>query len=316
MKIAVTGSSGFVGSALVDRIRMAGISAVPVTRGVISPDILGSDACCGDYLDVPRLACLFEGCDVVIHLAARAHRISGKAVPQELSDFRSANVSSLISVAKASCRAGVRRLVFVSSIGVNGAVTYGRPFTEDDLPCPVEPYALTKLEAECALAEELSETSMDWVVLRPPLVYGPGCPGNLHRMIQLASSAAILPFGALHARRTLISIDNLIDVLLIAAHHPAVSRRTFVVADSQDIDVAGMLQAFLLGLGRGSWRLLPVPPFLIGFLLLLLGKKALWQKFSGELRVDASAFCRATGWVPAVRPQDGLRLAAASTRLS
>jgi len=314
MRIAVTGSSGFVGRALVSRIRMAGISVVSVTRCVKPPEILASDSYCGDYLDVSRLACLFQGCDVVIHLAARAHRISGKAVPQELSDFRSANVSSLISVAKASCIAGVRRLVFVSSIGVNGAVTSGRPFTEEDLPCPVEPYALTKLEAERALAEGLSETSMDWVILRPPLVYGPGCPGNLHRMILLASSAAILPFGALHARRTLISIDNLIDALLIAAHHPAVSRRTFVVADSQDIDVAGMLQVFLLGLGRGTWRLLPVPPFLIGFLLLLLGKKALWQKFSGELRVDSSAFQRATGWVPQVCPRDGLRNAAASLR--
>jgi nucleoside-diphosphate-sugar epimerase len=131
-------------------------------------------------------------------------------------------------------------------------------------------------------------------------------------MILLASSAAILPFGALHARRTLISIDNLIDALLIAACHTAVSRRTFVVADSRDIDVAGMLQAFLLGLERGTWRLLPVPPFLIGFLLLLLGKKALWQKFSGELRVDSSAFQRATGWVPRVCPRDGLRRAAAS----
>jgi len=125
-----------------------------------------------------------------------------------------------------------------------------------------------------------------------------------------------LPFGSIHSLRTLISIDNLIDALLIASNHPAVSRRIFVVADSEDIDVAGILKAFLLGLGRGTWRLLPIPPSLIGLLLNLLGKKALWHKFSGELRVDSSAFCRATGWVPAVRPQDGLRLAAASTRSS
>jgi len=103
--------------------------------------------------------------------------------------------------------------------------------------------------------------------------------------------------------------------LLIASHHPAVSRRVFVVADSEDIDVAGVLKAILLGLGRGAWRLLPISPSLIGFLLKLLGKKDLWKKFSGELRVDSSAFRRATGWVPAVRPQDGLRVAAYSARL-
>jgi nucleoside-diphosphate-sugar epimerase len=226
--------------------------------------------------------------------------------------YRRANLESLVSVARAASQAGVRRIVFVSSIGVNGSSTYGTPFTEADKPLPSEPYAITKLEAERALSEELLDSSTDWVVLRPPLVYGPGCPGNLERLIRLASSAPVLPFGSIHSLRTLISIDNLIDALLIASHHPAVSRRVFVVADSEDIDVAGILKAFLLGLGRGTWRLLPIPPSLIGLLLNLLGKKALWHKFSGELRVDSSAFCRATGWVPAVRPQDGLRLAAST----
>jgi nucleoside-diphosphate-sugar epimerase len=266
-----------------------------------------------DYADISLLARHFRGCDFVVHLAARAHvrDLSSDFAAFDL--YRKANVESLVAVAKASKIAGVRRLVFLSSIGVNGAATYGIPFTEADTPCPSDPYAIAKLEAEKALSAELSSSSTDWVVLRPPLVYGPSCPGNLQRLLRLASSALILPFGALHAHRTLISIANLIDAILIAAHHPAVSRRTFVVADSQDIDVAGMLQAFLLGLGRGSWRLLPVPPFLIGFLLLLLGKKALWQKFSGELRVDSSAFQRATGWVPQVCPHDGLRHAAAAS---
>ena len=192
-------------------------------------------------------------------------------------------------------------MVFVSSIGVNGSSTDGKPFTESDHPFPSEPYAIAKLEAERALAEELRESLTDWVILRPPLVYGPGCPGNLERLIKLSSLAPLLPFGSVHSLRTLISIDNLIDALLIAAHHPAVSRRVFVVADSEDIDVAGILRAFLLGLGRGTWRLFPIPPFLIGFLLRLLGKKSLWHKFSSELRVDSSAFCDATAKDTATR---------------
>ncbi|PSI00566.1 hypothetical protein C7K08_12475 [Synechococcus lacustris str. Tous] len=316
-RIAVTGATGFVGRSLVAHLQRESVDVVAITRTrPPGGNSLVNIHFCSDYLDTALLAELFCSCDVVIHLAALAHQVSRSSSAIELNAYRRANLESLVSVARAASQAGVRRLVFVSSIGVNGSSTDGTPFTETDQPLPSEPYAITKLEAERALAEELLDSSTDWVVLRPPLVYGPGSPGNLERLIRLASSAPVLPFGSVHALRTLISIDNLIDALLIASHHPAVSRRVFVVADSEDIDVAAILKAFLLGLGRGTWRLFPVPPFLIGLLLNLLGKKALWHKFSGELRVDSSSFCRATGWVPAVRPQDGLRLAAASTRSS
>jgi nucleoside-diphosphate-sugar epimerase len=316
-RIAVTGATGFLGRSLVKRLQADGLDVVAISRSRTQGQ--RNDwglSYCSDYLDTSALVQLFAACDVVIHLAALAHQLTAGFTPVQMNSYRKANLESLVSVARAASLAGVLRLVFVSSIGVNGSSTYGTPFTEADKPLPSEPYAITKLEAERALSEELLHSSTDWVVLRPPLVYGPGCPGNLKRLISLASSAPVLPFGSIHSLRTLISIDNLIDALLIASHHPAVSRRVFVVADSEDIDVAGILKAFLLGLGRGTWRLLPIPPSFIGFLLKLLGKRALWQKFSGELRVDSSAFCRATGWVPAVRPQDGLRLAAASTRLS
>jgi nucleoside-diphosphate-sugar epimerase len=316
-RIAVTGATGFVGRSLVAHLQREHEDVVAITRSRPSADSsLSNLRSISDYLDTASLADLFCSCDVVIHLAALAHQTSRPSPATEMNAYRRANLKSLVSVARAASHAGVRRLVFVSSIGVNGFSTYGTPFTEADKPLPSEPYAITKLEAERALAEELLDSSTDWVVLRPPLVYGPGCPGNLERLIRLASSAPILPFGSIHSLRTLISIDNLIDALLIASHHPAVSRRVFVVADSEDIDVAGIVKAFLLGLGRGAWRLLPIPPSLIGLLFNLLGKKALWHKFSGELRVDSTSFCSATGWVPAVRPQDGLGLAAASTRLS
>lgn len=316
-RIAVTGATGFVGRSLVARLQREPVDVVAISRSRPTVDSsLSNLSSISDYLDTSSLADLFCSCDVVIHLAALAHQVSRPSSTIEMSAYRRANLDSLVSVARAASQAGVRRLVFVSSIGVNGASTYGTPFTEADKPLPSEPYAITKLEAERALSEELLHSFTDWVVLRPPLVYGPGCPGNLERLIRLASLAPVLPFRSIHSLRTLISIDNLIDALLIASHHLAVSRRVFVVADSEDIDVAGILKAFLLGLGRGTWRLLPIPASFIGLLLNLLGKRALWQKFSGELRVDASAFCRATGWVPAVRPQDGLRLAAASTRLS
>lgn len=316
-RIAVTGASGFLGRFLIAELNNEGVDVVAVSRSALTPGAPASKYYqFSSYLNSDLLAEAFSGCSAVIHLASLAHRTSFQHGQDELLVFREANVDPLISVARAAAIAKVGRVVFVSSIGVNGSSTYGMPFTETDRPQPSEPYAISKLEAERALSEVLLDSLTDWVVLRPPLVYGPGCPGNLERLIRFASSALVLPFGSIRSLRTLISIDNLINALLIASHHPAVSRRVFVVADSEDIDVAGILKAFLLGLGRGTWRLLPIPPILIGLLLNILGKKALWHKFSGELRVDSSSFCRATGWVPAVRPQDGLRLAAASTRMS
>lgn len=315
-RVAVTGATGFVGRSLVLRLQNLGVEVVPISRSRFHPDILFELRYCIDYFDVSALASLFSSCDIVFHLAALAHRFSEPSPTIAIYDYIEANQQSLAAVARAASEAGVSRLVFVSSIGVNGASTQGTPFTEADRPLPAGPYAITKLEAERTLADVLLGSSTDWVVLRPPLVYGPGCPGNLQRLIRLASSAPVLPFGSVHALRTLISIDNLTEALLIASQHPAVSRRVFVVSDAEDIDVAGILRALLLGLGRGSWRLLPFPPYLVGLFLNLLGKKDLWQKFSSELRVDSSSFYRTTGWFPAGRPQDGLRLAAASTRPS
>jgi nucleoside-diphosphate-sugar epimerase len=310
-RIAVTGASGFVGRALVSRLRGAGFEVVAISRGR-SQDVQANDGfrCCPDYLNTEFLAGLFVGCHAVIHLAARAHRILDDPDSQSLDSYRVANIDTIVSVAQAARHVGVQRVVFVSSIGVNGSSTFGVPFTEASPPSPSEPYAISKLEAENALACELAHSSTDWVVLRPPLVYGPGCPGNLQRLIRLASSAPFLPFGSLHARRTLISIDNLTSALLVSALHQAVSKRVFIVSDSQDIDIAGILAAFLKGLGRRGWRLIPFPPSLIGFVMRLLRKNVLWQKFSGELIVDCSTFCRVTGWVPAGSPSDGLRSAA------
>ena len=316
--VALTGASGFVGRSLHAHLESLAIPSVLVSRSFVPADGVSTPHYCvpNDYSDVPLLVRYFRDCDSVIHLAACAHLRNSRSDPSVLAFCRKANVDSLVAVAKASKIAGVRRLVFLSSIGVNGAATHGTPFTEAHSPCPTEPYTITKLEAEKALSAELSDSSTDWVVLRPPLVYGRGCPGNLQRLIRLALSAPILPFGSLHARRTLISIDNLIGALMVAISHPAVSRQVFLVSDAQDIDIAGILKSWLVGLERGSWRLVSVPPSLLDFVMLVLGKKELWQKFSGELLVDSSAFRRATGWSPAVIPQDGLQLAAAHALLS
>ena len=309
--IAVTGASGFIGRSLVLHLIKQGFHVVAIT-GSSSYIEHSAYHYCPDYSNISLLADLVSGCDSIIHLAARAHRISHDSDCETLDIYRAANVSTLVSVAKAAQKSSVKRVVFVSSIGVNGSFTHGTPFTEADIPAPVDSYAISKLEAEQYLIDELADGSTDWVVLRPPLVYGPGCPGNLSNLIRLASTAPFLPFGALHAGRTLICIDNLLDALQIAAYHPAVSRCTFLISDDQDIDVAGILQAFLQGLGRQPWRLFPFPPTLLGFFFQCIRMKPIWQKISGELLVDSSAFSQATGWVPVVKPYVGLCNAAAS----
>ena len=316
-RIAVTGASGFVARALLARLQHEGVEVFAISRSSTDRHSCASISYFhSDYLDVSALAAIFRSCDVVIHLAALAHQSSQTSASLDIDSYRHANTESLRAVAQAASRAAISRLVFVSSIGVNGASTHGIPFTESDIPQPAEPYSISKLEAELVLASELSTSSTDWVVLRPPLVYGPGCPGNLQRLVKYVSTAPIIPFGSLHALRSLISIDNLCDALFIASTHPAVSRRVFVVADLEDIDVAGIIRALLLGLGRGAWRLIPFPPFLIKAFLYLLGRGALWRKFSSELRVDSSAFCRSTGWTPSVSPHEGIRLSMLPPRVN
>ncbi len=312
-RIAVTGARGFVGRALLARLAREGIETVAISHGAPASRTQGTGVvAASDYADAAPLAALLAGCDAVIHLAARAHQLGEAADADTARRYREANVAPALTVAEAARRAGVPRVVLVSSIGVNGNATHGRAFTEADDPAPAEPYALSKLEAEQAVARALAEGTTDWVVLRPPLVYGPGCPGNLARLIRLAARAPLLPLGGLHAPRTLIALDNLLDALLVAAQHPAASRRRFVVADQRDVDVATMLRAFLEGLGRGRWRLLPLPATLLGALARAAGKGGAWTKISGALQVDASAFAAATGWRARVDPADGLRDAAAA----
>lgn len=306
-RIAVTGATGFIGRFLIVKLHKEGIDVVAIGRSSTPPRIsVFKYYNCTNYLDLGLLADAFARCSAVVHLASLAHQTGSKHNHDALLDYRNANVIPLVSVARAAAIANVKRVVFISSIGVNGSSTSGIPFSELDLPSPQEPYSLSKLEAEQALSTELAGSTTDWVILRPPLVYGFGCPGNLGRLIHMVYSMPLLPFGALHSRRTIISAENLADAISIACIHPAVSRKEFVVADNIDITVTEIVSSIMCGLGRSSWRLIPVPSSWIEFCMKILRKKALWFKFSSELRVDSSAFCRATGWAPKVRSHQGL----------
>lgn len=310
--LAVTGASGFVGRHLMLRLELAQRPAIAISRR-------GAGAGTGtsvvrhvrmESFDAPQAwQAALEGADAVIHLAARAHQeASGDADEERL--FRKVNVDGAIKVADAAVAEGVRRFVFVSSIGVNGQRTSGRPFSDADAACPTEPYAISKWQAEKALTQRLSGTGTELVVLRPPLVYGAGCPGNFARLVRMAARARWIPLGGIRAPRTFIAIDNLVDALLVAADHPAAAGGTFVLGDARDLSVAEVLTTLAAVFRPGRRVVFDIPPAALAALAHLVGQAERWEKLAAPLQVDAAGFRRATGWQAATDPTSALRATA------
>ncbi|BBU68005.1 NAD-dependent epimerase [Fluviibacter phosphoraccumulans] len=267
-----------------------------------------------DYTDVAAMARALQGSLAVVHLAARAHVLGAEPPQEALLAFERANVDAALACAEAALQAGCRRFVLVSSIGVNGQATQGQHFTEDDEPSPQEPYACTKWQAESAVAERLVGTKMELVVVRPPLVYGPGCPGNFRALLGLVSRLPVLPFGALRARRSYIGIDNLCSALETATLHPSCAGRRFLLSDGEDIDFASLIRLLANGMGRAHIPQWAVPPILLQSLATLAGRRDTFAKLCGELRVDSRAFRQCTGWEPPVALSHGLMKTAAAHR--
>lgn len=287
MRIAITGASGFVGRTLAAAARQAGHDVDPVSR------VDGAD-----YEDAPSLAKTFYGAEAVIHLAARAHRGGAD------SDF-ACNVRSARAVAAAGKASGVRRVIYLSSIGVNGNVTRGKPFSESDPPAPVEPYARSKLAAE----SEVRSSGIEWVIIRPPLVYGPRAPGNFGLLVRAVARGWPLPLGALENRRSLVAVQNLCDLVLACAAHRAAANELFVVADGDDISTPGIVRGIALGLGKPA-KLWNVPAPVLRAAAALAGRARMAQGLCDSLQVDASKARALLGWLPAIRTHDGIARAA------
>lgn len=311
--LAVTGSSGFVGQHLVSWLAAQGHAVMAVSRSSTGQLPVGVKARpVADYTDVAAVARALQGTLAVVHLAARAHVLGTEPQQNALSAFERANVDAALACAEAALKAGCRRFVLVSTIGVNGQATYGQPFTESDEPSPQEPYARTKWQAECALAERLTGTPLEWVVVRPPLVYGPHCPGNFRALLGLVRSLPVLPFGALRGRRSYIGIQNLCSALETAALHPACASRRFVLSDGEDIDLASLVRLLADGMGRSHVPQWAVPRAVLKTLAMLAGRSGTFAKLSGELHLDSRAFNQCTGWRPPVTLSQGLLETAAA----
>ena len=260
----------------------------------------------GDLAEAPRLEEALWGADIVVHTAARAHVIKEHAA-DPLAAFRAINVTGTMNLARAAAAAGVPRFVYLSSIGVNGKSTpIDRPFTEADPPAPKDAYGLSKLEAERALWALCETSGLQAVMLRPPLVYGPGAKGNLLRLMQLVALGVPLPFGAIRNKRSMIGLGNLVTAIIAVLDHPAAIGNTFLVSDQNDISTPELLRA-LGDRMRRPMRLWPAPVGLLHAAGSLAGRRPEAERLTGSLRIDADPISRALGWRPTVPLEDGLR---------
>ncbi|MDU9033940.1 NAD-dependent epimerase/dehydratase family protein [Pseudomonas corrugata] len=303
--IVITGATGFVGRALVEKLQgNSGCKLTLLVRKKV--DCFLSDV---DQVVVPskkpfqRPLSISKGA-TVIHLAGRAHILDEKS-ERPLHEFRLVNVEATIDLARQAMEAGARRFIFISSIGVNGSVTYSAPFNEDAAPQPHADYAVSKLEAECALRTLVEKGSMELVVIRPPLVYAANAPGNYQRLMRLVSKGLPLPFGAIKNLRNLISLENLVDFICLCIEHPAAANELFLVSDINPVSTSEMITALAQGMGLKP-RLVSVPDFLLRTGARIFRKQSIYAQLCGSLVIDSSKARNLLGWTPPISVIDAL----------
>jgi nucleoside-diphosphate-sugar epimerase len=301
MKLLLTGANGFIGRALSVQLANEGHQ---VFNAVRSRTAENNEIAVGDLKTFRGWDGLLCGIDVIVHLAGRAHILNDRSEGR-FEECRIMNANVTIDLAKSAVRAGAKRFIFVSTIGVNGKVTYDSPFTSDDKPQPHSPYALSKYEAEVALRDISSSTDLETVIIRPPLVYGPNAPGNFGKMISWLTSGIPLPFGSVTGnRRSLVGLDNLIDLIRTCVEHPNAANRTFLVSDDHDMSTAELLRRLSLCLGIRP-RLFSVPPRMIQFIGNNLGRKDIVERLIENLQVDIHYTRETLGWTPPVSVEEG-----------
>lgn len=314
--ILVTGAAGFVGRALCRRLVSQGRQVVGTFRTAsAAPEPGVTQQVTGDLSGLTDWSGMLAKVDVVVHCAARVHVMDDTA-DDPLKAFRAVNVVATRRLAEQAAAAGVKRLVFLSSIKVNGEETpAGRPFTSQDLPRPIDPYGISKLEAEQALREVAAETGLEVVIIRPVLVYGAGVKANFRAMMKLLLRGLPLPLGSVDNRRSLVALDNLIDLIIRCLDHPAASGETFLVSDGEDLSTTELLERMALAMETKA-LLFPVPAGLLVFGARALGKSAIAQRLCGSLQVDITHTTETLGWRPPVSVDEGLRRVATEFRES
>jgi nucleoside-diphosphate-sugar epimerase len=303
--LLISGANGFVGQALIRAATRRGWSVRAATRTGQPVLEEASSLAVGDLSDRTDWSAALSGCDAVVHLAARVHMLGAA---HDEAAFHRVNVAATVHLARSAAAAGVRRLVFISTVKVLGEGQV-QPYTDGDVPAPEDAYARSKYEAEQRLFEIAAETGLEVVVLRPPLVYGPGVKANFLNLIETVARGWPLPLGALKTRRSFCYVENLVDAIVIALDHPSAAGQRFLVADEETWPLPDMIKQLGLALGRPA-RLIPVPVRILRLLGALAGRRDWVHRLTDTLEVDASGISATLGWRPPCSVKEGIKATA------
>lgn len=306
MRVLVTGANGFVGSSLVPELSRHGYL---VTELIRNKEHISSTSVTTFYIqDLDGLVDLrtrLVDVDIVIHLAARVHVMKQKHT-NSLNEYRRINVEFTMNLARQAAYLGVKRFIYLSSAKVNGEVNIkGTPFRADDIPNPQDPYGVSKLEAETCLMNLAKETGMEVVIIRPPLVYGPGVKANFLTMINFINKGIPLPFANVNNERSLVFIDNLVDLLIRVIDHPKAAGEVFLVSDDRDVSTTELLKLMSSALGKKA-KLIPIPLFILKVIFNFVGKSNYSQRLLGSLSLDISKTKELLNWKPLISFEDGI----------
>lgn len=306
MKILVTGAAGFVGKQLSESLTNSGHEVRTTARSLAPNRSTTREIIACDLESANNLDHLTAGCDAIVHLAGRAHVMTDDPATSE-SLYLSANVDVTRKLAQSASRTGVKRMILMSSVKVNGeSTTIGSPFTPQDTPNPYDPYGRSKTQAEQALWEITSKSELEGVVIRPPLVYGPGVRANFASLIGIVSRGIPLPLGSIQNKRSFVSLDNLVDLIATTLQSPHAAGNTFLVSDEHDLSTPELIRSIASALHK-SPMLIPFPPALLKLAATAAGKRGAYDRLCGSLTVDIALTKQNLSWAPPFTVQDSLQ---------
>lgn len=301
--IGVTGATGFVGTELLRQLAASGHSVRRLLRTGPAAG-LPNDRIVDDFSDGKAWSRALDDVDTIVHLAARTHVLDDRD-PDPLGAYRRINVHATVALAQAAADCGVRRFVFLSSIKVNGETSGASPFSEESRPSPEDAYGITKLEAEEALRHMSGHTGMEVIILRPPLVYGPGVKGNFLRLLHWVQQGIPLPLSSIQNHRSLIYVGNLASAIIACLQPTGVAHHTYLLSDGEDLSSPELMRRLAVNLGVQS-RLFPFPLAPLAALAALAGKSAEFRRLTGTLQINSESFCRDFHWHPPYTVNAGL----------
>jgi nucleoside-diphosphate-sugar epimerase len=306
MKILVTGANGFVGSQLSEALAKSGHEVRNTARSLASNSSTTRELIICDLESADNLDHLTTGCDAIVHLAGRAHVMSDDPATSE-SLYVSANVDVTKKLAQSASRTGVKRMILMSSVKVNGeSTTINTPFTAQDIPNPQDPYGRSKTQAEQALWEITSTSDLEGVVIRPPLVYGPGVRANFASLIGIVGRGLPLPLGSIQNKRSFVSLDNLVDLISTTVQSPNAAGNTFLVSDGHDLSTPELVRSIASALDQ-SPKLFPFPSALLKLAATASGRRGAYDRLCGSLTVDIALTKQKLSWTPPFTVQDSMQ---------